>query len=103
MPDFHSGMASDRRDITVFEAVNNELKEIYVTWTVKPIFEAMADLGKKLPSTISHWRPDRQQINFRSLEFKLASESARAFIARHTAKPWPAEWKYLLGPDPKTR
>lgn len=89
------------RDVTVFEAINNDLKEIYVTWPNKQVFESIADLGRNLPTEIRHWRPDRHQINFRSLEFKLSEESARAFIARHTAKPWPNDWKYLLGSDPK--
>lgn len=87
------------RDVTVFEAVNNDLKEIYVASTRKQIFEAMSDLGKRLPEIISHWQPDRQQVNFRSLEFKLTDDSARSFIARHTAKPWPQGWKYIIEPD----
>lgn len=84
------------RDVTIFEAVNTELKEIYVARTSKQIFEAIADLGKRLPPAISHWRPDRHQINFRSLEFKLSAEAARAFIVRHTARPWPEGWKYIV-------
>jgi hypothetical protein len=83
-------------DVTVFEAVNNDLKEIYVASTAKQIFEAIADLGKQMPAAISHWRPTRHQINFRSLEFKLSAEAARTFIARHTARPWPEGWKYIV-------
>lgn len=82
--------------LTVFEAVNNDLKEIYVTATPKPIFQAVAELGKRLPSVISHWRPDRHQINFRSLEFHQSREQADSFIKRHAARPWPAGWKYLV-------
>jgi hypothetical protein len=83
-------------DVTVFEAVNNDLKEIYVASTTKQIFEAMSDLGKQLPAAISHWRPKGHSINFRSLEFHMSAEAARAFIARHTARPWPEGWKYIV-------
>ncbi len=91
-----SAAANSRGGFTVFEAVNNDLKEIFVTATKKPIFEAMAELGKNPPPLISHWRTDREQINFRSLEFDLSREEADEFIKRHTAKPWPAGWSYVV-------
>ena len=95
MPEPSSNRAGDCA-LTIFEAVNNDPKEIYVTATPKPIFEAMADLGKRLPSVIAHWHPDRHQINFRSLEFDQSREAADSFIKRYTARPWPAGWKYLV-------
>lgn len=91
MPESPLSRAGDRA-FTIFEAVNNDLKEIYVTAPARPIFDAMADLGKRLPSAISHWRPDKQQINFRSLEFNQSREKAASFIERHTAKPCGPQW-----------
>lgn len=98
MPE-HSGMASDRT-VTVFEAANDDLKEIYVTWTGRPIFEAMADLGAHPPAAISHWRPPQQHVSFRSLEFGLTEQSARLFIARRVAKSLPDGWRYVVESRP---
>lgn len=83
--------------ITVFEAVNEQLKEIYVTWTSLPIFEAMAEIGRRPPAAIAHWRPERERISFRSLEFDLTEAAARALIARRSARRPADGWKYLVG------
>lgn len=101
MPPSSSATARTRGGFTVFEAVNNDLKEIYVTGTKKPIFEAMAEFGTHPPSMISHWRTNREQMTFRSLEFELSLEQAEEFIKRHTAKPWPAGWSYIVALPPK--
>lgn len=85
-----------QRSIAVFEVVNEDLKEVYVTWTSKPIFEAMSDFGKQLPKMLSHWKTAKHRIAFRSLEFDLSEELAREFITRHAAKQLHSGWKYLL-------
>lgn len=84
-----------RERFTVYEAANNELKEIFVTLTNSSIFDSMGALGKHLPSAIAHWKPERQHIHFRSLAFDLKAEDAQDFIARHVAKRVPG-WKYLV-------
>lgn len=91
----HSGMAPGRK-VTVFEAANDDLKEVYVTWTCRPIFEAMADLGAHPPAAISRWRPPQQRVSFRSLEFGLTEQSARVFIVRRVAKSLPDGWRYVV-------
>lgn len=48
------------------------------------------------PPVIAHWRPDRQHVSFRSLEFQLSEEDARAFVSRHIATPLPDRWKYIF-------
>lgn len=83
--------------ITVFEAANSDLKEIYVVWTARSVFEAMGALDKRPPAAIAHWRPSKQRIDFRSLEFKLNEDEARAFIARHATKQLQSGWKYIIG------
>lgn len=94
MPPPPSG--TPKRSITVFEAVNEDLKEVYVTWTSRPIFEAMSDLGKEPPKILSHWKTTRHRVTFRSLEFDLSEELARAFIARHASKQLQSGWRYIL-------
>lgn len=84
------------RSITVFEVANDELKEVYLTWTSRPIFEAMCDFGAAPPKLVSHWKTEKQHINFRSLEFDLTKELARDFISRHAAKQRQSGWKYIL-------
>lgn len=98
----HSGLASDR-NVTVFEAANDELKEVYVTWTSRPIFQAMADLDTHPPAAIAHWRPAQQHVAFRSLEFGLTCESARLFIARRVEKRLSEGWKYVVEPQSKDK
>ena len=84
---------------TVFEASNEDLNEIYITATTLPIFQAMAQLANKLPAPIAHWRPERQHVNFRSLEFDLPKEAALEFIQRYIARPLTGNWKYFFEPQ----
>ena len=79
----------------VFEAANGELQELYVTWTALSIFNAMADFCMSPPIEVSHWAPKRQHIHFRSLEFELSVEDARAFVAQRLAAPPPEDWNYV--------
>jgi hypothetical protein len=87
------------RGITVFEAANDDLKEVYVAWTRLPIFQAIAELGEEPPPTIAHWKPRRQRISFRSLEFDQSVEAARAFIVHRVRKRLPEGWKYVIDPS----
>lgn len=80
---------------TVFEAANSNLKEIYVASTSMAIVEAMAAIARELPPPIAHWDPERQHIQFRSLEFDLTREEAEAFIKRCTAMT-PTGWKCFV-------
>lgn len=101
MPDPSFGSSNQRA--TVFEAANSQRREIYVAWTFLPIFDATARLGEHPPSVIAHWRPEREQISLRSLEFDLTEEEARAFVARYVAKPPQEGWKYIVEPPGKPR
>lgn len=89
-------------NITVFEAANDDLKELYVTRTALPIFQAIAEISTKPVPAIRHWMPQRQQISFRSLAFNLTEESAQAFIARHIAERLAQGWTLLTDSSPKT-
>ena len=95
MPPQPAGMP--KRSFTVFEAANEDLKEIYVTWTSRPIFEAMSAFGKQPPKVLSNWKTSKHRITFRSLEFDLTEELARSFVSRHVSKqPLHAGWKFIL-------
>src|SRR5579859_7989508 len=91
-------MTSEHQGL-VFETHNKSLNEIYVTWTSRPVFRAFEEIVNQLPPAIAHWHPTKEAINFRSLEFGISKKSARAFIARHTAKSISAGWKYIVDPS----
>jgi hypothetical protein len=88
-------MPAERRAV-VFEAVNDKLSEVYVTWTFRPPFEAMAKVRKHLPAAIAHWKADREQIVLRTVECELAAESVAVAISRHVRNSLPDGWRYVL-------
>lgn len=79
---------------TIFEAINPDLKEIYVAATALPIFEAMSELGRNPPPQIAHWDLRRQRIEFRSLMFDLSANEARLFISKRLATAPLEGWNY---------
>ncbi|MDO8757634.1 MAG: hypothetical protein Q7J64_06470 [Elusimicrobiota bacterium] len=95
-------MAPDRH-VIVFEAANDDLKEVYVAWTSRPIFQAKAELDARPPSVITHWHPQHQNIAFRSLEFNLPEVEAQAFITRLVAKHLSDGRKYVTDSISTTR
>jgi hypothetical protein len=86
---------------TVFEAANEELKEIYITSTSSAIYEAMADFARSLPAVVRHWKPERHHIHFRSLEFELSKEQAAEYIKRRMGQLQPVGWRLIA--DAPTR
>lgn len=83
---------------TVFEAENTDLSESYLGATQSPIFETMAQLSRSLPVAIRHWRPDKQRVNFRSLEFNLTKDAARVYITDYVSTRAHSGWKYFVEP-----
>lgn len=89
--------------LTVFEADNEDLREVYITSTSMSIYEAMAEFERSLPAPVRHWKPERQHIHFRSLEFDLSKDQAADFIKRRMAQPTPAGWKLIVDAPARTR
>lgn len=84
---------------TVFEAVNEDLKEIFIGKTRLPMFEAIELLRRSPPPALRHWAMNRW-IFFRSLEFGLEREAARELIARR-AGGIPEGWRSILTDERK--
>lgn len=84
---------SDAENFTIFEAINEPLREIYVGATTSPIFELTARLRQNPPRSIAHW--ELADINVRSIEFGLGEEAAREFIATYVRGTLPKGWHYL--------
>lgn len=76
--------------VTVFEAVNDRRREIFVGVTTLPMHELIA----RPPETIRHWTEG--ETAFRSLEFGLPLDEARAFIERYAQVNAREGWTVLL-------
>jgi hypothetical protein len=83
------------RKYTVFEAANESLKELFVTATTKPVFEAALKVHGAHGEPIAHWKPRAHRITVRSVEFELTAEEAFAYIQAHLAARPRSGWSFL--------
>ena len=79
---------------TVFELVNDRLKEIYVAHTDDMIFQIVEDMRCRPATAIKHWNLDDVRP-VRSIEFDLTEEDARRFIANYLGTALPNGWRFL--------
>lgn len=86
--------ASGERLVTVFEIVNDTLREAFVGTTSLPIHELIRQHEAALPKKIAHW-DRRHKIQYRSLEFSLSPETARAFIAGYAKSMERMTWRLI--------
>lgn len=70
--------------VTVFEAVNETLSELYVGSTELSVHDLIARNAARPPAEIAHWGPEHR-VDYRSLEFGLEPASARDFIVNYAA------------------
>jgi hypothetical protein len=75
-----------RGRLTVFEAFNDCLKEIYISATIEPMFLAMARIAKYPPSAIRHWDASRHR-RFQSVAFHLTGSQAGRLIKLRLEAP----------------
>jgi hypothetical protein len=81
---------------TVFEAANENTREIFVGMTAAPMFEAERALRAAPPAAIKHW--DFNDVrDFRSVEFDLSEENARQFIEGYARTTPPLDWRFVIG------
>lgn len=83
-----------RKTFTVFELVNERLREIYVAHTDGPVFGVVADLRRLAAPPIEHWNFDEVRP-VRSIEFGLNEEDARKFVQNYVQGDLPEGWRYL--------
>lgn len=82
------------KDFTVFELVNEKLREIYVAHTDGPVFSVVAELRRLSAPALRHWDfHDTRPV--RSIEFGLSEEDARMFVKNYTRAELPDGWRYL--------
>jgi len=83
------------KPFTVFELINDRLREIYVASTDGPVFGVFESFKKRRAPAIAHWNfHDVRQP--RSVEFGLSQEEARTFIDGYVHNAIPEGWKYLI-------
>ena len=86
--------ASASKQFTVFELVNEKLREIYVAHTDGPVFGVVADLRRMAAPPIEHWNFDEVRP-VRSIEFGLNEEDAHKFVQNYVQGDLPEGWRYL--------
>lgn len=79
---------------TVFELVNDRLREVYVGRTSEMVFAAEYSLRRSPAPAIEHWNLDDVRPA-RSLEFDLDDEDAERFIADYVSAALPNGWRFL--------
>lgn len=89
-----SGMLPDYHLITVFEAANDTLKEVYVGTTSLLIDQVIRGFQVNPPRAAKHWKKD-QRILFRCVEYSIAIKDAAAFIEAYIRSDALKGWKVL--------
>jgi hypothetical protein len=79
---------------TVYELVNDRLREIYVGRTSGPVFRVLRALRFRREPAIAHWDLD-DALPLRSIEFGLNERDAARFIEHYAKTPLPDGWRYL--------
>ncbi len=69
---------------TVYEALNEARRELYVGWTPLAMHELSLTFSQRPPKPVSHWRPS-ELVTFRSVEFELTRRQADDFISKYAA------------------
>jgi hypothetical protein len=81
---------------TVYEAVNDTLREVYVGMSSAGMHHVMTRRGHARPPAIHHWQPDHA-VSYRSVEFSLAASYAVDFVAAHAKTLARPGWTVLSG------
>jgi hypothetical protein len=82
-------------DITVFEASNDILKELYIGTTSQPIEKLEKDHKTQPPSAIAHWRPNHKVV-YRTVESNLSPTDAAPFAKGYAAAVEKMGWRAIV-------
>lgn len=86
-----------RNHFVVFEATNKDLGEIYISFTLLPLFKVITGIAKNPPHEIKHWDIPNQEIIIRTLASELNDEhAAKTVIAKHISKTPIEGWRYIV-------
>ena len=89
------------RRFTVFEAVNDTIKEIFLGTTDAGMEEVVDQHQASLPERIAHWKPDHR-VRYRGVEFMLTAGQARKRVVSYGRAVDRPGWTVVSGPpDPR--
>jgi len=80
--------------VTVYEAVNDNLKEAYIGATASPYEEVAARFRDRLPPAASHWDPDHT-VSVNIVENSLRPDDARDFMVHYAASLEAVGWRTI--------
>ena len=89
--------AQERELVTVYEAINETLKEVYVGTTSLFIDQLGARFLTRLPPNVAHWRADHN-ILYHAVEYAIYRRDAAEFIDRYAKSASLETWRVFTGP-----
>lgn len=92
------GMGDQR--VSVYEAINETLKEIFVGMTYEGMHKVLTRHRSKGPPEICHWKADHA-VNYLSIQPNMAASHAADFAAAHALSVQRPGWKVIVGAQPR--
>jgi hypothetical protein len=80
--------------VSVFEAVNDSAKEIYLGTTILLSEQLTAQFQRTPPPAVAHWKPG-QRVFVKVVEYSIPLKDARAFIDHYAESAASAGWAVL--------
>ena len=80
--------------LTVYEAANDALRELYIGVTAKDLRQATLDFAAAPPRAIAHWRADPPKA-LRYLASGLDKAEVRAFVDGYVRQPLLKTWTVI--------
>lgn len=80
--------------VTVYEAVNDSLKEAYIGTTASPHEDLAARFRGNRPPAASHWDPDHT-VSVNIVENSLRLDDARDFMVHYAASLEAVGWRTI--------
>lgn len=80
--------------MTVFEAVNETLREVFVGATEHPFDRGIDEFRSRPPRAVAHWRMG-ERLSFRCVEHEVPSHDAERFIDGYAQSDALRGWKIL--------
>lgn len=80
--------------MTVFEATNDTLREVYIGTTERLMERLVDEFERRPPARTAHW-DKAHRIGFRCVEYAIPASDARAFIDNYASSEALSGWKIL--------
>jgi hypothetical protein len=81
--------------VMVYEAVNEDLHEIFVDSSSLLMESLVREHAKKPPKVIAHWSKD-QRVSYRAVAYSVPVKDVRAFVENYAKSGAMEGWKVFL-------